>query len=106
MNAPITPHGDGAHTAGPLSYSHDTARVQEFCGHEIRGPGQIKTIYGPIVGYAKTAADARVFANAADLLDVLQTSERNIVSLQDAGLPGPLSEWLSVVRAAIAKATL
>src|ERR1700744_620153 len=34
-------------------------------------------------------ANARLIAAAPDLLDVLKTTRGNIVSLRDAGLPGP-----------------
>lgn len=50
-------------------------------------------------------ANATLIAAAPDMLDVLKTTRRNIVSLADAGLPGPMAEWLRVVDVAIAKAT-
>lgn len=54
---------------------------------------------------AEYIANARLIAAAPKMLDGLKTTRSNIVSLRDAGLPGPLTEWLRVVDEAIAKAT-
>jgi hypothetical protein len=49
--------------------------------------------------------NARLIAAAPDLLDALQLCEGNIDSLLASCHPKVFGEWLTVVRAAIAKAT-
>jgi hypothetical protein len=50
-------------------------------------------------------ADARLIAAAPDLLEALKLCESNISSLLASAHPKVYGEWLTVVRAAIAKAT-
>lgn len=49
-------------------------------------------------------ADARLIAAAPELLEVLELCEGNISSLLASAHPKVYGEWLSVVKAAIAKA--
>lgn len=58
---------------------------------------------GRCTGFESSATE-RVRAAAPAMLAVLKTTRGNIVSLRDAGLPGPLKEWLRVVDEAIANA--
>lgn len=54
----------------------------------------------------ETIANARLIAAAPDLLDALKLCEGNIDSLLASAHPRVFGEWLAVVRAAIAKATV
>lgn len=55
--------------------------------------------------YQERSADLRLIAAAPDLLEALQLCEGNIDSLLASCHPKVFGEWLTVVRAAIAKAT-
>lgn len=69
---------------------------------------QIDRRLGPITGRDadRIAVELREAAKVlAASQEVLQTSRGNIVSLRDAGLPGPLEEWLRIVDEAISLAT-
>jgi hypothetical protein len=56
-------------------------------------------------GSGDVAANARLIAAAPDLLEALKLCESNISSLLASAHPKVYGEWLTVVRAAIAKAT-
>ena len=53
----------------------------------------------------ESGANARLISAAPDLLEVLELCEGNIASLLASAHPRVYGEWLTVVRAAIAKAT-
>jgi hypothetical protein len=55
-------------------------------------------------GSGDVAANARLIAAAPDLLEALKLCESNISSLLASAHPKVYGEWLTVVRAAIAKA--
>jgi len=102
MTRTPTPHADireaPVRTERWLYQRDDSDEEIYYAIHDRQTFRFIANVYG-------SERDASLAASAPDMLDVLKTTRSNIVSLRDAGLPGPLTEWLRVVDETIAKAT-
>lgn len=98
MNSPITPHGGGAHTAGPWSVV-----VEGPTANPNTGSWAVESEASHIASYC-TLADAHLISAAPDLLTALI----NIADFLDAVADeqdAPDDSLLGQARVAIAKAT-
>lgn len=103
------------HTPGPWTFL-EGGRTEEDgnAGHPLTicGPDgdDLANVYSRDdatvnISREEAIANARLMTAGPAMLEALETTRLNIVSLRAAGLPGPLTEWLRVVDEAIAKAT-
>ena len=91
------------HTPGPWRYQRDKEGTGFVAHSYVWGPKVTVHCAGGDLNHAEP--DMRLIAAAPDLLDALQLCEGNIASLLASAHPRVYGEWLTVVRAAIAKAT-
>lgn len=80
-------------------------RQQDAHWIEIDGELSIAAVFYDPKYHARDFYHAKLIASAPTMRQALETTRLNIVSLANAGLPGPLTEWLRVVDAALSRAT-
>ena len=93
---------------GPWHVDPDDREDMEFNNHIVAANGNTVCFMawsGDRDNNEPHERAARLIAAAPTMLETLQTTRGNIVSLRNAALPGPLEEWLRVVDEAISLAT-
>lgn len=98
------------HTPGP--WAIEKIEGECYTGFKIIGGPDPLTSICTITGMQEARSDggwnggnAKLISAAPDMREALETTARNIRSLRDAGLPGPLEEWAKLVDAVLKRAS-